>query len=124
MFERDYIMRQIREMIRAILKLLLNIDTDSPTVELLEDREDRKTLRDLLDMIDEGRINEAENRLFELTEDGGREDLVLALLFYSHLDGKTDGFLKEHDFSRDEIEEGLRDITARCGLDGLSDIFL
>ena len=38
-FEQDYVMRLIKEMIRTILKLLLNIDTESPTVELLENKE-------------------------------------------------------------------------------------
>ena len=30
MVERDYIMRLIREMVRAILKLFFNIDSESP----------------------------------------------------------------------------------------------
>jgi hypothetical protein len=40
-FEQDYVMRLIKEMVRAILKLLFNIDTDSPTTELLEDSEEK-----------------------------------------------------------------------------------
>jgi hypothetical protein len=38
--EEDYVMRLIKEMVRAVLKLLFNIDTDSPTSELLEDSEE------------------------------------------------------------------------------------
>lgn len=44
MFEQDYIVRLIREMIRAILKLVFHIDTDNPVEDLLEDRESQKTL--------------------------------------------------------------------------------
>ena len=66
MFEQDYVMRLIKEMVRAILKLLFNIDTESPTVELLENKEEQETLENLLDMVDVGEINEAENRLFVL----------------------------------------------------------
>jgi len=33
-FEQDYVMRLIKEMVRAILKLLFNINTETPTVEL------------------------------------------------------------------------------------------
>ena len=34
MFEQDYIMRLINEMVRAILKMIFNIDTESPSAEL------------------------------------------------------------------------------------------
>lgn len=44
MFEQDYVMRLIKEMVRAILKLLFNIDTESPTIELLENKEEKETL--------------------------------------------------------------------------------
>lgn len=51
MFEQDYIMRMIKEMVRAILKLLFNIDTDAPAAELLKGLEDAQTLDELLDMV-------------------------------------------------------------------------
>ena len=68
MFEQDYVMRLIKEMVRAILKLLFNIDTDSPSAELLEDAKEQQTLDELLDMVDNGFINEAENKIYEITE--------------------------------------------------------
>ena len=45
MLEEDYIMRLIKEMIRAIIKVLFNVDTESPTEELLDSEEDRQTLK-------------------------------------------------------------------------------
>lgn len=72
MFEQDYIMRIIKEMVRAMLKLLFNIDTESPAAELLEDEEEKATLESLLDMIDDGDINEAENIIFEIVDTGNR----------------------------------------------------
>ena len=50
MFEQDYIIRLIKEMIRAILKLLFHMDTDNPVKDLLEEKESRDTLEKLLDM--------------------------------------------------------------------------
>ena len=44
MVERDYIMRLIREMVRAILKLFFNIDSESPTEELLAGEEEKQLL--------------------------------------------------------------------------------
>ena len=124
MFEQDYIMRMIKEMVRAILTLLFNIDTDSPSAELLEDAEEQQTMDELLDMVDNGLINEAENRIYEMTEEGKKTDLEVALLFYSYLNDEPDEFLEAHNYSRDEIKTGLKDITVRYGVYGFADIFL
>ena len=124
LFEQDYVMRLIKEMIRAILKLLFNIDTDSPSAELLKDSEEEQTLNELLDMVDDGFINEAENRIYEITEEGKKIDLEIALLFYSYLNDKTDKFLEEHNYSREEIKAGLKNIAARYGVAGFTEMFL
>ena len=124
MFEQDYVMRLIKEMVRAILKLLFNIDTELPTVELLENKEEKETLKNLFDMIDDGKINEAENRLYDLTSDTDMNSLEIALLFYSYLNDKTDDFLEENDFSRDEIKLGLVNVTDSFGLSSIAKMFL
>jgi hypothetical protein len=123
-FEQDYIMRLIKEMVRAILKLLFNIDTDSPTSELLEDSEEKAALDTLLDMVDDGKINEAENEIYKMTENLNQNNLEVALLFYSYLNDKSDEFLEDNNFSRDEIKEGLETIISRYGLNSIASIFL
>lgn len=117
-------MRLIKEMVRAILKLLFNIDAESPSVELLKDAEEKQTLKSLLDLIDAGRIDEAENRIYEITENLDKSNLEIALLFYSYLNDQSDNFLEENNFSRDELKQGLKDITARYGVDSIAEIFL
>ena len=124
MYEQDYIMRLIKEMVRAILKLVFNIDTDSPTKELLEESEEQNTLEVLLDMIDGGKINEAENRVYEMTSAGEKKALKIALLFYAYLNGKDDEFLEVHNFSREEVKQGLEALADRYGVSGRSDIFM
>ncbi len=124
MFEQDYVMRIIKEMVRAILKLLFNIDTDSPSTELLEDEKERQKLDALLDMVDAGSINEAENIIYEITENGAKVNLEIALLFYSYLNDKPDDFLEEHNFSRDEIKSGLKNISSRYGVGSFTEMVL
>ena len=124
MFERDYIMRMIKEMVRAIIKLLFGIDTQSPTAELLQDAEQKQTLEELYDLVDAGEICEAENRVIELAENGNGSDLEIAVLFYSYLNEKSDAFLEEHRFSREEIMQGLKDVASWHGLGEMADVFL
>lgn len=124
MFEQDYIMRLIKEMVRSILKLLFNIDTESPTIDLLENKEEKETLESLLDLVDVGEINEAENLLYDLISNTNENSLEVALLFYSYLNDKTDDFLETNDFSRDEIKLGLENVTNRFGLSSIAKMFL
>ena len=122
MFEQDYIMRLIKEMIRVILKLLFNIDVETPTTRLIENEEKKATLEALLDMIDEGAINEAENIIFELAEDNANLEMIL--LFYSYLNDKSDTFLLENHFSRKELQTDLKNILSQYGLDSMIEAFL
>lgn len=122
-YEQDYIMRLIKDMARMIARLLLG--KDSPAYELPEEEEKDSgadaAYRELARLIDEGRINEAENRLCDYLDQGSgsREELAAALGFYDYLSGCSEDFLEEHDYSREEIYDGLRELAARFGVTGL-----
>lgn len=124
MVEQDYITRKIREMVRVLLKMLFEIDTNMPTAELLKDEEVRESLDGLLDMIGAGNIDEAENMLYGILEENSYQNLEIALLFYSHLNDLSEEYLSEHDFSHEEIKDGLTDLVSRYGLDDMVEVFL
>ena len=124
MFEEDYIMRQIREMVRMLLKLLFQMDLEEDSEELLRGTKENEVLRELLEMVDDGRINEAENRVYELCEDGEMANLKVMLLFYDYLNGKSDEYLEECEFSREELKEDMRDVLAGFGLSDMAEAFL
>lgn len=123
MIEQDYMMRLIKEMVRAILKLIFHIDTDNPTADLIEDQEEKNTLNELLDMADRGYIDEAENRMYEITAHHSMIHLEMAILFYLYLNEKDDEFLQNHNYSREEIKLGIRDLASRYGISGVIDVF-
>ena len=124
MFEEDYIMRQIREMVRMLLKLLFQLDQEEDSEELLRGTKENEVLRELLEMVNDGRINEAENRVYELCEDGEMANLKVMLLFYDYLNGKSDEYLEECEFSREELKEDMRDLLAGFGLSDMAEAFL
>ena len=124
MFEEDYVMRVIKEMVRALLKLLFGIDTENPALELLQDQQKRDQVTEMTDLVDDGHINEAENRLYEVADVDCREDLKMVLIFYSYLNDLDDDFLEDHDYSRQEVKDGLADMIRRFGLEGMADVYL
>lgn len=117
-------MRLIKEMVRVVLKLLFHVDTEAPTAELLENAEERAELETLLSMVDEGNINEAENRVFEIALAKDKANLEMILLFYSYLNEKPDDFLAENHFSRKEIQDDLKEILSQHGLGSMAEIYL
>jgi len=112
-FEKDYIMRLIHGIARAIARMLFGD-------ELPEDGEIAAVLGEtcrgshdyLRRMIDSGQINAAEDKLFDLIGSAAwesRQKAAMVLSFYDYVNSKDDEFLNRADFSRDEIVSGLED---------------
>lgn len=116
-------MRMIKDMIRALLKMLFDIDTDSPSADLLENSDAKNRLISITEMIDRGDISNAENEIRKITSDDDMLNFKTALLFYSYLNDKDDDFLNMHNYSRDEIETGIRDLAKKYGVSYISNLF-
>ncbi len=123
MLQDDFILRQIREMIHAVMRMLFQVNASELSPEVIEDASARTVLEELLTLTDEGQIDEAENRLYEMTCDGDRQNLEIGLLFYYNLNGKDDDFLEAHNFSREEIMTGIQDLADRYQLSGIAEAF-
>lgn len=120
--EKDYIMRIVHEWIRTLIKLIFNKDIDKDDEEPVS-LEVIEQYKKLLSMIDDGEINEAENILIDGLKEGDRAYFEMALLFYEKLSGKTDEFLEEHDYSREEVVDGLKYVVNFYGYGSLLDAF-
>ena len=70
-------------------------------------------------MIDDGDICVAEDLLFNDLDQSDSSWLQIALDFYSKLNNCSDDYLAMHDFSREEIDQGLRYICTLFGYDFL-----
>ena len=114
--EQDYIMRMIKEFANVLGRLLFN--KKKPMYEL--DVTNRYHVGDdlytrLCRMADEGKINEAENLLYEEMVPGDMDYLEMALAFYAYLNCFEDEVLHRYHYTRDEIKEGMEDFLDRYG---------
>ena len=126
MFEDDYLLRLIKEMVRTVLKLVFNLELkdDDPVSVVFESENAEKMLYMLTDLADLGFIDDAENQLYDFTQNPtDMEALKVALLFYSHLNQMDNEFLEDHDYSRDEVVSGVKDVLERYHLDSMSALF-
>ena len=116
-YENDFIMRQVRDITRILAKILFRKNTATYEYQT----EDHTTASDslyarLIAMVDEGKINEAENRLFEELECDEEGIFEAALGFYDYLNSLPEEFLEVHNYTRDEVKEGAQSLADRKGL--------
>ena len=120
-YEKDYIMRLIHGIAQMLAKLLFNrVEEQGGRLDILQDRDSEAESDYLRRMVDAGKINAAENRLFELIESAAWEERRLAALileFYDYVNGKGDDFLAKAGFCRDEIVSGMEDALKAVGVE-------
>jgi hypothetical protein len=124
MFEHDYIMRLIHEIVRALLKLLFKIDMDKKEVLIFTEKEAETKYDELLNLIDKGEINEAENKLLDELNPEDIQCYKIALMFYSYLNEKDIDFLEEHNFTKNEIIDGLKYVSEIYGYGSIANALL
>ena len=119
-YEKDYIMRMIYGITQMLAVILFGRKLDTQELILAFGDEFQGNNDYLLEMVDRGEINTAENKLFEIIDSSGMEQDALGsliLLFYDHVNSKDDDFLAKAGFSREEILTGLKDAMSRIGMD-------
>lgn len=117
MYEQDYIMRAISNLIYFLARIVTGKDTATYVVSMSEEHKGSDLLHQtIVDLLAGGKINEAENLLFEEFDPDDQNYILVALDFYQRLNALDDQALQQNDFSREEIEEGLRDMASRAGI--------
>ena len=110
--QRDYLLREIENLSRAIAGAFMK--KDLPIVRILDDgvlNEDEFLRYSLRNLLAQGELNRAENLLFdELERNPSKATLETGLWFYGELNQFSDYRLQECRFSREEIAEGLEDL--------------
>ena len=123
MDEKDYIMRVIKEMVRVLFSLLFGKKYASVDQEHENKYEVAgHKLNELLAMVDQGKINEAENLLLDNIDYADKNDIAAAALFYQYLSEKEDDFLRQHDYSKEEVLDGMKQLFQQSGYGHLTDI--
>ena len=109
MYEQDYIIRMNNEVIRTMVKLLLNKDTGVP-VEAANGQSG----------IDN--IKKMEEEILTLVDADKEGALEKALVFYGYLNELTEDALLSKNYSHEKIKKGLKIIAERYGILNVIDL--
>lgn len=110
-------MDQIQTIIDLLGRVLLNKDNPTYDISKMDTLSQEDELYLQLDtLLKDGKINEAENLLFDTLDGHNMKELSIALDFYNKLNRFEEDYLRANNFSHDEIEEGLHDIMQLYGI--------
>ena len=114
MFKNDYLLDMIESLGKNIGKSLTGKKEDGEKISI-ENLSDKDMLLIILKkMVIDKKYNEAENTLFEfVTKVKDTDFSEVGEWFYDELSSKKDEDLLENNFSREEVDQGLKDFRGR-----------
>ena len=118
--EKDYIMRMIKEMVRVLFSLAFGKKYVSVELEKENKYEvSGKNLKNFLNMIDLGQINEAENILLDSIDYTNKNEVIAVALFYQYLSEKDNQFLENNNYTKEEVLSGFKQLLMKSGYSDL-----
>lgn len=123
-YEQDWLMKQIQMLVRFIAKTVFKRDTDEFS-EIIEKSASGADIlyKELLVFLERGEICKAENHLYDSIDVKNKYHLAVAMDFYTRLNLLSESELELGDFSREEIKDGIKNITALFGMNFTTDYF-
>lgn len=118
--EKDYIMRMIKEMVRVLFSLAFGKKYVSVELEKENKYEvSGNNLKNFLNMIDLGQINEAENILLDSIDYTNKNEVMAVALFYQYLSEKDNQFLENNNYTKEEVLSGFQQLLMKSGYSDL-----
>ena len=118
--EKDYIMLIIKDIVRILFSLIYGKKYVSVELEKENKYEvSGKNLKNFLDMIDSGQINEAENILLDNIDYANNDEVMAAALFYQYLSEKDSEFLINNNYTKEEVLSGFKQLLVQSGYNNL-----
>lgn len=116
-FKQDWMERQIENLGKTLVGFILGKKGLEGLSEKYEESFSQGTIdedileRQLKKLVEDGEICKAEDLLFvSLEENPTPQKIVVGLNFYATLDKLDKNFLKEHNFTEEEISDGIKEI--------------
>ena len=115
--KQDWFERQVEALGKAIAGAIFGKEKLDELFEKYEEVATQETLNEdileriLKNHIENGKLCDAENLLFDsLNEEATPQKVIVGLNFYNKLNEFDGKYLKEHNFSKEEIKEGIEEL--------------
>lgn len=116
MFEQDYIMRQIRQIIEVAMKMFFNVDTVRPETMIIQDHNKQDKSNELILKIDDNNIREAIADFKSITNGKTKDDLLIGFNLFTKLCALDEDILEANNITYSEIQNEMKIFFAQYGI--------
>lgn len=117
MFEQDYIMKQIRQIIAVIMKMFFNIDRVTFETMIIQNNDKQAKSDELILKIDNNNIRDAIADFKSAMNDKTQDDLLIGFDFFTKLCGLNEDILDANNITYSEIQDEMKIFFAQYGID-------
>jgi hypothetical protein len=120
-YQDDWLLRQIELFGLFIKRLRKRYHAEQMSMDELERLSLTRNalLRKVYDLVEQHKICEAENLIYDRIDNHNEDLMEAAILFYYRINKMNDVELKKYDFSRNEIFSGLKRISEVYNMDSV-----
>ena len=124
MVKQDYLMRMINDLITGMAKMLFH--TDIREDEELDFQSDTlgEQFKALLDLADEGKLEEAFEEMDRILDQGHMESLKMALYFFEYLNRMDEDALEAKGLEREDLQEKILEAADWFGYRSMAEMLL
>ena len=124
MVKQDYLMRMINDLITGMAKMLFH--TDIREDEELDFQSDTlgEQFKALLDLADEGKLEEALEEMDRILDQGHMESLKMAMYFFEYLNRMDEDALEAKGLEREDLQEKILEAADRFGYRSMAEMLL
>lgn len=116
MFEQDYIMRQIRQIIEVAMKMFFNVNVVTPQTMTIQNKDKQAKSDELIRQIEDSNIRDAIADFKSATNGITRDDLLIGFNFFAKLCQSDDDILEKNNITYSEIQDEMRIFFAQYGI--------
>lgn len=116
-YSKDWFMMQVEQMVEFVTRVVFGESYNEYQVEDYDNlTEEDKLFIGITALLNENKISEAEEYLFEKVDVENMKQFRVVLDFYQKLNNFSDEELEENNFSREMVFNGLKNISERFGI--------
>ena len=116
-YSKDWFMMQVEQMVEFVARVVFGESYNEYQVEDYDNlTEEDKLFIGITALLNENKISEAEEYLFEKVDVENMKQFRVVLDFYQKLNNFRDEELEENNFSRERVFNGLKNISERFGI--------
>lgn len=116
-YSKDWFMMQVEQMVEFVARVVFGESYNEYQVEDYDNlTEEDKLFIGITALLNENKISEAEEYLFEKVDVENMKQFRVVLDFYQKLNNFSDEELEENNFSREMVFNGLKNISERFGI--------